>query len=209
MKYLDTKTWNRRAQYEFFKEYEEPYFGVCVPIDVTIAYQEAKRMGRSFFLTYIHATVRVANMIESFKYRTLDDKVVIHDTINASVTLSRKDHTFGFSYINYDTDFDVFTTNAQSEIDRINGSYELFPSRNTDDVLYLSSLPWLDFKFTSHARAFKRKGSAPMISFGKMTEESGRYSMPVSIHVHHALMDGYHVGLFVKELQEVLNEMLS
>lgn len=30
--------------------------------------------------------------------------------------------------------------------------------------------------------------------------------MPVSVHVHHALMDAYHVGLFVQQLQQVLNK---
>ena len=30
--------------------------------------------------------------------------------------------------------------------------------------------------------------------------------MPVSIHGHHALMDGYHVGEFVERLQNLLNE---
>ncbi len=29
--------------------------------------------------------------------------------------------------------------------------------------------------------------------------------MPVSIHVHHALADGYHVGLFVNKFQELMN----
>lgn len=205
MRYLDINSWNRRSQYDFFKEYEEPYFGVCVPIDVTIAYKNTKSRGRSFFLSYLHATLIAANQIDSFKYRIAGDKVAVYDKINASATISRQDHTFGFSYIDFDVDFDQFRQNAQSEIDRIASSYELFPTRATDDVLYLSSLPWLDFKFTSHARAFKGRGSAPMISYGKMTKHDGKYSMPVSIHVHHALMDGYHVGLFVEKLQEVLD----
>jgi len=29
--------------------------------------------------------------------------------------------------------------------------------------------------------------------------------MPVSIHVHHALMDGYEVGLFVEEFQRLMS----
>ena len=205
MKYLDIENWNRKSHYHFFMEYEEPYFGVCVPIDVTIAYKNSKAKGLSFFLSYIHATLKSANQIEAFKYRVDGDKVAIYDTINASATISRADHTFGFSYIDFDDEFEVFKKSAQAEMDRIASSHELFPSRSGDDVLYLSSLPWLDFKFTSHARAFKRGGSAPMISYGKMTEQDGKYSMPVSIHVHHALMDGYHVGLFVEKLQEILN----
>ncbi len=30
--------------------------------------------------------------------------------------------------------------------------------------------------------------------------------MPVSIHGHHGLMDGYHIGLFVERVQELWNE---
>ncbi len=205
MKYLDIENWNRKSQFEFFKTYEEPYFGVCVPIDVTEAYKSAKKRKRSFFLSYLHATLLAANQIPEFKYRMDGDRVVIHDLINASATISRPDHTFGFSYIDFDPEFNVFAANAQAEIDRISKSHELFPDRSSEDVLYLSSLPWLDFMFTSHARAFKRKGSAPMISYGKMTEKDGEYSMPVSIHVHHALVDGYHVGLFVDKFQSILN----
>lgn len=29
--------------------------------------------------------------------------------------------------------------------------------------------------------------------------------MPVSIHVHHGLMDSHHVGLFVEEFQKLMN----
>jgi chloramphenicol O-acetyltransferase type A len=29
--------------------------------------------------------------------------------------------------------------------------------------------------------------------------------MPVSVHVHHALMDGFHVGQFVEAFQDILN----
>jgi chloramphenicol O-acetyltransferase type A len=30
--------------------------------------------------------------------------------------------------------------------------------------------------------------------------------MPLSVHVHHALMDAYHVGLFIDEFQKLMNE---
>ncbi|TYP97099.1 chloramphenicol acetyltransferase [Sphingobacterium allocomposti] len=29
--------------------------------------------------------------------------------------------------------------------------------------------------------------------------------MPVSIHVHHGLVDGYHVGLFIDRYQELMD----
>jgi len=30
--------------------------------------------------------------------------------------------------------------------------------------------------------------------------------MPVSIHAHHALVDGYHIGLFVEEFQKLMEK---
>jgi chloramphenicol O-acetyltransferase type A len=40
-----------------------------------------------------------------------------------------------------------------------------------------------------------------------MTEVNGRKQMPVSIHVHHALMDGFHVGQYIDLYQQLLSEI--
>jgi chloramphenicol O-acetyltransferase type A len=31
-------------------------------------------------------------------------------------------------------------------------------------------------------------------------------TMSLSVHVHHGLADGYHVGLFIEQLQQLMNE---
>ncbi|MCT4587216.1 MAG: CatA-like O-acetyltransferase [Carboxylicivirga sp.] len=54
--------------------------------------------------------------------------------------------------------------------------------------------------------SFTLPDSCPKITFGKMTDEHGVKTMPVSIHVHHALVDGYHVGQFVEKYQRLMNE---
>ncbi|HAI84531.1 MAG TPA: chloramphenicol acetyltransferase, partial [Chitinophagaceae bacterium] len=54
-----------------------------------------------------------------------------------------------------------------------------------------------DFTSLSHARSFSFADSCPKISFGKMTVNQDKRTMPVSVHVHHALMDGYHVAQFI------------
>ena len=66
-------------------------------------------------------------------------------------------------------------------------------------------MPFLKFTSLSHARSFSFKDSCPKFSFGKMTEENGKKTMAFSIHVNHALADGYHVSLFVDEFQKRMN----
>jgi chloramphenicol O-acetyltransferase type A len=78
-------------------------------------------------------------------------------------------------------------------------------TRNTaENVIRYSALPWLDFTSLSHARMFSLPDSCPRISFGKMTEKGGGRSMPVAIHVNHALVDGIHVGQYVDRFQELM-----
>lgn len=202
---IDINSWNRKEVYDFFRAFDEPYFGITAQVDVTIAYQTAKTRGISFFLWYLHKSLCAVNQIPVLKYRILDDQVVEYSSIHASATINREDGSFGFSFIVFDQDFEVFNDNAQKEIHRIRTTNQLFPERNGADCVHCSSLPWINFTALSHARSYKNKDSVPKISFGKMTNEGQQFSMPCSVHVHHGLVDGKDVGAFYELFQELLN----
>ncbi len=201
MREIDIETWNRRDHYRFYSAFEESFFGVNVRVDVT----RIMKNEHSTFLQYLHYAAQAVNKVENFRLRIQGEKVVLFDEINVSCTIKREDHTFDFSYIKYSEDFDDFRASAQKEIDRIRGSEGLDPGVAGADVVHYSILPWLDFSSMSHARSYSFQDSCPKISFGKISEEDGRFSMPVSIHVHHGLVDGYHVGKFVEVFQGLLN----
>ena len=74
-------------------------------------------------------------------------------------------------------------------------------------MIHFSAIPWLNFTSLSHARSYSYPDSCPKISFGKMTTlDNGKKMMPLSVHVHHGLMDGMHVGKFVALFQELMNQ---
>lgn len=201
---LALETWNRREHFRFFNQFTEPFFGVAIRVDCTEAYHIAKENGESFFLSYLHKSLLAANQTEPFRYRISQDEVWVYDRINASPTINRPDGTFGFAYIDFFEDFQMFKVAAQHEIARVQSTNGLDPSGSGVNVIHFSSVPWLDFTQISHARSFGFKDSCPKITFGKMTEEGGKRTMPVSIHAHHALMDGLHVGQFVERFQQLL-----
>ena len=205
-KELNIDSWARKDHFNFFTQFEEPFFGVTVEIDCTKAYDTAKQNGTSFFLYYLHKSLVAANKIEAFRYRISDGKLFIYDQTNASPTINRPDGSFGFSYMDYHEDFEDFKTAAQQEIDRVQNSLGLVPAVSGENVIHYSSLPWINFKSISHARSFSFKDSSPKISFGKMNIQQDKKIMPVSIHVHHALMDGYQVSQFIDLFQQLMNE---
>ena len=204
---LDLENWNRKEHFAHFKQMEEPFFGATVEIDCTKAYQTAKNLKTSFFIYYLHKTLVAVNSIENFRYRIADDKIYINDRVDASATIGREDETFGFSLIEYNSDFEVFKQNALAEIERIQNTTGLFTrSFDDDNVIHFSAIPWLNFTSLSHARSYTYPDSCPKISFGKMMiSETGKRTIAMSVHVHHGLMDGLHVGQFVDLVQDLMN----
>jgi chloramphenicol O-acetyltransferase type A len=201
---LDLDTWNRKEHFLFFKQMEEPFFGVSIVVDCTKAYANAKDLGVSFFTYYLHKTLQAVNTIAPFRYRILNDEVYIFDRIDASATILRADKTFGFSQIEYAEDLLEFAENVKTEIARIQTTQGLFTRDYSENLIHFSAMPWIDFTSFSHARSFTWPDSCPKISFGKMMKNNGKKTMPMSIHVHHGLLDGYHLGLFTDLFQELM-----
>lgn len=205
---IDLDNWPRKEHFHFFRQFEEPFFGATVQIDCTNAYAKSKALGASFFIYYLHKTLVAINTNEPFRYRISEDKIYICDRIDGSATIGRDDGTFGFSLIQYDPNFDLFKENALTEIERIQSTTGIFTRTfENDNVIHFSAIPWINFTSLSHARSYTFPDSCPKISFGKMTiSENGKRTMPMSIHVHHGLMDGLHLGQFVDYFQEIMNQ---
>lgn len=202
---IDINTWIRKDHFNFFSAFEEPFFGVTVEVDCTASYKQAKEMSVSFFLLYLHKSLLAANKIEPFKYRIIDAEVWKFDEVHASATINRGNGTFGFSYMDFYEDFNNFNMYAKTEIEKVENSTGLIPSSSGENVIHYSALPWLNFKSLSHARNYSFNDSCPKISFGQVRDKGKRKIMSVSIHVNHALMDGFHVSQFVNAYQELLN----
>jgi len=87
----------------------------------------------------------------------------------------------------------------------ISGTGKLKPTMR-DDVIYHTTLPWISFTSFAHARTGGRGESIPRIVFGKITNSNERQVLPISVEVHHALMDGLHVGRFLEHVEKAFSE---
>lgn len=201
---VDIEKWVRKPHFQFFGTFEEPYYGVCVNIDCTAAYQFAKQRGISFFLYCLYQSLSSAQRIEPFKHRIEGDEVFLYERIDAGSTIGRSNGTFGYGHIIYNDDLEEFLKGANCEVERVSNASDLTRPTALNIIRY-SAVPWINFTSISHARMFSVPDSCPRISFGKMTETSGRRSMPVSIYVHHALVDGLHVGQYIDCFQALMN----
>lgn len=203
-KQIDLETWERRATFNFFRSFTEPYHGVCLRVDCTVTFCYAKEHRLSVFLSLLHRSLVAAHQVENFRIRVVDDKIWLYEQINGGSAVARPNGTIGFGHYRFREDIKEFVDEASVELERVRqrDDVERYPGA---DLIRYSVLPWFDFTSISHARDYSREDSAPRITFGKITETNGRCTMPISIHVHHGLVDGLHVAQFVDHFQNLLD----
>jgi chloramphenicol O-acetyltransferase type A len=69
-----------------------------------------------------------------------------------------------------------------------------------------SCLPWIKYTSLNLEIPINHKHYAPIITWGKYEKEWNGINMPLTIQINHAVADGYHIGLFFKEIQRISNE---
>jgi chloramphenicol O-acetyltransferase type A len=203
---VDPANWARKPYYDFFSTYDNPFFGIVSELDVTQTYQYIRDNGIKFFPATLFLSSLVANSILNFRYRVVDQEIHLFDEIHTAATLARKDGSFGFSWISFTQQFDVFLRAYNAELSEVQNSIGIRANEDAyrADGIHYSSLPWIRFTGLSHARSFKTQDTVPKISFGKMEQVGRKRTLPISIEVHHGMMDGLHVAQFTERFQEAL-----
>jgi len=206
MKILDLENWNRKELFYFFREYEQPFFNICADVDVTSLVRFTKERNISFFKASLYLSLKTANEIEPFRYRIRENKVIVHEVIDGGSTVLNEDETFSFGYFDYHPNFEKFEEKATKELERLaSQAKSVNPADERDDLIHYSMIPWISFTSFTHARKPAKEDSVPKIVFGKYTKKNDSVKMPVSVEVHHSLMDGIHVGKFFELFQVFVN----
>jgi len=201
MKKLNFNIHPRKDHFNFFNAFDEPFYGVTINLECTEAYTYCKQEGISFYQYYLHKILLAVNAIPEMRYRLINHEVYDVELVHASATVLRDDKTFGYSRMIFDEKFSQFSLNVQSEIDRIKVGSGLDVMKGMVDVIHFTAIPWVKFTSISHARHFGVEDSMPKISTGKIFKENGKILMPLSVHVNHSLVDGYHLGQFIEKLE--------
>jgi len=205
MKKIDLDTWNRRPHYEFFRRYQNPFFNVCFELDVTAFLRRIKAKGQPFFLTFLHAAVTASNRTEAFRLRLRGAEVVLHDTVHPAFTMMTDAGVFRFFTAPFTERLDDYLKTTEAAMEEAKKTVYVADEDGVDDLLYVTSMPWLVFTAVEHAMPGTADDSVPRLTWGKHHEVGGLTMIPFSVAAHHALVDGADVARFARTLQELLD----
>ena len=205
MRQLDMQTWSRREHFRFYRAFDQPHFGLCADVDLTAFYPVVKERGLSLTVATVYVLARAANAIPAFRYRIRGQQVVEHEIVHPSFTILTNGDIFSFCVVDYVEDFAAFAARAAETIAYVQANPTLEDEPGRDDFLFMTAIPWVSFTSIMHPMRLHPADSVPRIAWGKFFEDGAALRMPLAVQVHHALMDGVHVGAFYAHVKEILD----
>ena len=209
---IDFESWERKENFNFFRNFENPSISIASEVECSGARQRAKENGQSFFLHYLYAILRAANEIKELRFRINNSgQIICYDTVDVLCPIRMHQNGKFFTVrIPWIEDFDTFYKEARHIIDTIPEDGDPYETENiaTEDsrysVILVSATPDLYFTSITYTQERKSGSSYPLLNVGKAVTREGKLVIPVAIYVHHGFVDGAHIAEFFRKTEEFL-----
>jgi chloramphenicol O-acetyltransferase type A len=203
----------RSHAYGFFRNAHVPRWGLTARVDVApllaaLPAWRAAVAGLTPFVAYHHAVLRAANSVPALRQRLLQHGGAVEwPTLDASPTVLRSDESFAIALLPYAPRLRDFAEPALAAVAAAQQPGTPWSiSSEPSGELHMTTLPLVAFTHFSHARRTAFDDATPSLALGKFQRDASSCWMPVNLEVHHALVDGLHVGRFFQALEALLAE---
>lgn len=203
----DPENWDRKSTFEFFKNFEIPFYNITANLDVTRLRQYCKENNYQFLVMALFISQKTIAQIPNFRYRLVDNEVRLYERTQAGCTILLENKSFAFCYFNPTINENEFNQFGARAIKKLKANPDFAPRDGDVNMIFYSVIPWISFTSFQHARRFEKDDSIPRIVFGKYFSQGEQTLLPVSVEVHHSFVDGYHLGQYFEYMQKEINAL--
>jgi chloramphenicol O-acetyltransferase type A len=195
---IDLEKYRRRGLYEAFKDRDIPCFSTTSNVNITKLKEFIDSNGYGFFVSISYCISKAVNLVPELRHRIVNGELFEFDKTDPGYTVLLDDETFSFCDSRHFDDFEEYREYAEERIKEVR-KYPDVTTGAKNHMFFITNIPW--FSFTSFTHPYSEPyGSIPVITIGKYFEHCGKVLAPIGIQVHHALVDGIHVGKFYNYL---------
>ena len=202
MKRIDLDTYPRRDHFNHFCAMAYPYAGVTVDVDVTDLLARCREKGYSFYLMVLHALALAADEVPEFRRRIDRGGIVEYAECPTSHIELKPDGTYAYCTLRHHMPLADYLAQAESARTAAREGGSIEEEDDVQSMYFISTLPWLHYTQLIQPVACGEE-SNPRITWGKyQANDKGRMMMPLSVLVHHALVDGIHIAKFYEAFNQ-------
>ena len=207
-KTIDLNTWDRGKLFTFYIEKMRIVMSLTMDIDVTPLVRFTKKNGLKFYPAMIWAVSKVVNAHDEFKYGwDADGNLIKWDVVSPSYAhFHKEDENFTKTVTEFSDDLLEFHTRFLSDREKYK-DVRAIAENQPPNFFDVTCLPWVRYKHFDVHVFDEGKFLAPVITWGKYEPEHGKLVMPLTMNIHHAVADGFHLSRFFNEVQELINAL--
>ncbi|MBQ3055638.1 MAG: chloramphenicol acetyltransferase [Oscillospiraceae bacterium] len=202
---IDIDNWKRGKLFREYIDGLRMVMSLTVDVDVTNLIRFCKEHGLKFYPAMMHVVSSVINAHSEFKHGWDESGNLIEwETVfPLFAEFHPEDEAFTRISVEYCEDLFEFCACVEVARDRYRHlrGFEFTPPKNTFDV---SCLPWVKYRHVDMHVFDAGKYLSPSVTWGKYDENG---IMPLSMNLHHAVADGFHLSRFFNEVQERILEL--
>ena len=205
---IDLNEWSRGNLFQFYIDKMRIVMSLTVDIDVANLKLYSKKTGIPFYPLMLWVVSKVINNHDEFKY-SWDNKgnLIRWDYVSPSYTdFHSNDENFTKLVTEYTDDLHEFYGRVMADRERHKNDRAVLDNQplNFFDV---SCLPWVRYKHFDVHVFDEGKFLAPVVTWGKYEQADGKLLMPLTMNIHHAVADGFHLSRFFNEVQELIDSL--
>ena len=201
---IDLENFQRREHFEHFTKSVPCTYSMCVKLDIT----EIKNRGQKLYPAMLYFITSAVNRHRAFRMAfDGEGRLGVFDSMLPCYTVFHKDtEAFSNIWTEYSEDYDVFLKNYNEDISLYGGCHDMDAKPNVPENNFpVSMIPWSSFDGFNLNLQRGYGYLIPIFTMGRYYEENGRYLMPLSVQVHHAVCDGFHLCRFLDDLQRLID----
>lgn len=204
---IDLQAWPMAQSFHYYTQIAPTTYTINVSMDVTILRKALKDRGLKFFPTYLYLVTKAICGRQELRIAVQDGIVGYWDSLTpAYPQFHEDDKTTSLLWTEYCGNFEAFYNRYIEDVSQHDDSHGILSSKGLppSNAFIISCIPWFTFNsFSLHNHGIKDY-YFPSIEAGGFVESGGKITMPLSVTVHHATTDGYHLKLFFEDLQRTL-----
>lgn len=203
---IDFDNWGRKQYFYYFTKMVPTGYSISIEVDITNTYDMVKKQKKKFFPVYLYVASKLINEQQEFRIADVDGTLGYYEVLHPSyASFHQDDKTMSSMWTEYNKEFELFYRNYTEDQEKYADCHGILakPEMPPQNSYMIGMLPWI--QFTNYSPVpYAPMNYIPILQAGKYFDRDSKKIMPFSFTVHHAVADGYHVGLFLEKFQDAM-----
>lgn len=205
---INTETWERGELFRFYIEKLRNVMSMTVDTDVTKLVSFVRAHGLKFYPAMMWAVSKAVNGREEFRYGWKDGDLVRWDYVSPYYAdFHREDGRFVKLVTEYSGDLSDFHARFLADRERYKDLRAFDLKEIPPNTFDVSCLPWVRYRSFDIHVFDEGRYLAPVVTWGRFETENGKAVLPLSVNIHHAVADGWHLSRFFADVQEIISDL--